>query len=641
MAGFPLLAIGSALTGFMQGYDQEQKLRQQQQMQQLQSQAILKQLHDQQQTAQAQGLAFQSLLSGGIDPNAGAQNLPGLGAPMATPQPPMPGQASVPSPPMPGIGTGPKLNMGLTPQQIAVASPIISRDESNNQNVPQTAYSGVGINPSTMTHTPPSTASGFNQITDTTWRGAAPKAGVDIAQYPTAMSAPRELQDKVRDYLLATRGTADYAPFNPRLARDLSTAGIPVGNAPTAPGTAALNQLVPPQLQQQARMTAVTAANKSPTMIYGGANIQQMAQAIDKANPGADPTVKFLALSQYAKLMQPEDKAALQMMLMQNREQFALALKDMQIRAADDRVRLAADKPQQGQIFQQPDGSFVRVTPQGVQPIQGLQPGATKPGTPSQNKSPLTDAAAERYAKIFQTTGYLPPGIARSSAAIAQIMNKTGDTGTPGEFVANLATRQADTKSLANLTKIADAATSYENTAIRNFDQALRYKSQLSTTDWGPWFNKWIVEGDKALGDPTAPAYVVALLTAANEYAKVMSGGTGAAPSTEGSRREAYEMFSPYLNQGQIEQVIAVAKQEMENRRQELYAGVDDVKARLRGAGTDTKTPVGHTPGSTAPPQAQLPTDLPDPTGLPDGKVAMDQNGKVVARIQGGKWVQP
>lgn len=40
--------------------------------------------------------------------------------------------------------------------------------------------------------------------------------------------------------------------------------------------------------------------------------------------------------------------------------------------------------------------------------------------------------------------------------------------------------------------------------------------------------------------------------------------------------------------------------------------------------------------GSTA-----IPTDLPSPAGHPDGFVARDSSGKVVAKIQNGKWVSP
>ncbi len=71
--------------------------------------------------------------------------------------------------------------------------------------------------------------------------------------------------------------------------------------------------------------------------------------------------------------MAPEEKMQFQMMMLQNRDEMR---REFDLWKAQNIPNTA----QQGQIFQQPDGSFVRVTPQGVAPIPGLQPGAHKPG---------------------------------------------------------------------------------------------------------------------------------------------------------------------------------------------------------------------------------------------------------------------
>ena len=62
---------------------------------------------------------------------------------------------------------------------------IIEYAESEGKNVPNYKY-GPGF-----------TASGYYQITNPTWREWAKAAGIDISQYPTAMSAPREVQRAV------------------------------------------------------------------------------------------------------------------------------------------------------------------------------------------------------------------------------------------------------------------------------------------------------------------------------------------------------------------------------------------------------------------------------------------------------------
>lgn len=54
-------------------------------------------------------------------------------------------------------------------------------------------------------------ASGFYQITNTTWRGIAPQAGIDLSKYPTAISAPRSIQQDAAAALFQNRGFADWS----------------------------------------------------------------------------------------------------------------------------------------------------------------------------------------------------------------------------------------------------------------------------------------------------------------------------------------------------------------------------------------------------------------------------------------------
>lgn len=54
------------------------------------------------------------------------------------------------------------------------------------------------------------TASGHYQITNSTWKDGAKMAGVDTDKYPTAISAPYEVQTKVADALLDKYGTKPW-----------------------------------------------------------------------------------------------------------------------------------------------------------------------------------------------------------------------------------------------------------------------------------------------------------------------------------------------------------------------------------------------------------------------------------------------
>jgi hypothetical protein len=253
--------------------------------------------------------------------------------------------------------------------------------------------------------------------------------------------------------------------------------------------------------------------------------------------------------------------------------------------------------------------------------------GAARLGGAGASGPPVSDQTVEFWANVLNHGGSLPAGLARGASGaqlVQRIMAKVGETGDPGKFLADRATVKADSASLANLKKMTDAAVSFENTAIKNFDVALKLSKNAVPTDWGPWLNKWIETGETQFGNTDVPPYVTAMLTGASEYAKIMSGSTGAQGATVDSRREAAELFSPYLSKGQIERVVAVAKTDMENRKQSLHTQIDEITTEIRNVGSGAPA----TPSASAGGVSALPADLPSPAGHAEGSVAKDDSGK-------------
>jgi hypothetical protein len=229
--------------------------------------------------------------------------------------------------------------------------------------------------------------------------------------------------------------------------------------------------------------------------------------------------------------------------------------------------------------------------------------GAAKVGASSQG-SVISDEAAEFIAdRILAGDPKATTNLGRSKENMTKVENilvkkaKAANIDA-GKLTAAMATVRADSSSLNNLTKMTDAAVSFENTASKNFDLALKLAPKAIPTNWGPWLNRWIENGETALGDKDVPPYVTAMLTGANEYAKIMSGSTGAQGSTVDSRREAAQLFSPYLSKGQIDAVVKVAKQDMANRKSALHDQLDTIKTRISGG-------EGKPEGSTQPSQAK------------------------------------
>jgi len=82
---------------------------------------------------------------------------------------------------------------GLSPE------PTVQVAELKNPDILRALRGSEGANGNPEAKNPNSTAGGLYQYLDSTWQKQAPLAGVDIKQYPTARSAPAEIQHQVAD----------------------------------------------------------------------------------------------------------------------------------------------------------------------------------------------------------------------------------------------------------------------------------------------------------------------------------------------------------------------------------------------------------------------------------------------------------
>jgi hypothetical protein len=88
------------------------------------------------------------------------------------------------------------------------------------------------------------TASGYYQIIDPTWREGAGYAGVDINQYPTAISAPFDVQHRVAQELYQRYGARPWASSEPKLGNLVAT-GQPAPQPTPTPAPASATPLPP------------------------------------------------------------------------------------------------------------------------------------------------------------------------------------------------------------------------------------------------------------------------------------------------------------------------------------------------------------------------------------------------------------
>jgi hypothetical protein len=158
---------------------------------------------------------------------------------------------------------------------------VIAPLESGNRNIHQQV-----VSPSV------SSASGYYQITNSTWRDTAPKAGVDTGKYPTAMSAPRDVQKQVAQELYRQRGAQPWADFNPAVARALNYAGASQrgerpGDIVLPSGDGGAPQLE--ALQALMQLTRPSGGDDENTGTGGGDALTALRTAVGGAAPSLRP----------------------------------------------------------------------------------------------------------------------------------------------------------------------------------------------------------------------------------------------------------------------------------------------------------------------------------------------------------------
>jgi len=391
-------------------------------------------------------------------------------------------------------------------------------------------------------------------------------------------------------------------PFKVALSQEINLRGATMAKAG-----------IPPPAVQGATQAASSALQNIDPSQYGRSSLRAAWDAVNKGSPNADPIAKALAVGMLQKMMAPEDQLAYRMYMQQNQDQLRIALKDMQIAAMGaglterERHDRAMEGIAAGQAGNKPDTPFQPTDAEGkpigppmvlrggaATPIRGLPEGTglTRVGTKPASGN-VSDLQAEWVASYIQTTGSWPVGSGRNQALqnkVEQILAAKGVD--PTKIAQAAGAFQADKSSLAAAQKLADAAGSYEQTALKNLENATKQIHAAAPTNWGPAVNKWIETGETFVGDPTVPASTAAVITLANEYAKVMSGATGAAAPTEGARAEAAQILNPYFSSGQWDAVTErVIKPDMKNRMAALHDQVDIIKSRIGRGGQSTGAP--------------------------------------------------
>ena len=193
-------------------------------------------------------------------------------------------------------------------------------------------------------------------------------------------------------------------------------------------------------------------------------------------------------------------------------------------------------------------------------------------------------------AQQYITTGNLPSGISRSPGMASRVYGRAAELASEMGLSAQAtairgAAFRANQTAFAQLRRQRTAVESFERTARANLELAAQLSERVGGRDGAPVVNRWLLAGRRQIaGDPDVAAFHTALTSALNEYAKVLSGATGAAGITEGAREEAESLLSTANTPQQVRAIMETMRQEMHNRIESFERQEADLRASMGGA---------------------------------------------------------
>lgn len=215
-----------------------------------------------------------------------------------------------------------------------------------------------------------------------------------------------------------------------------------------------------------------------------------------------------------------------------------------------------------------------------------LEPVKGGPYDQSSEAQGLSPEAVDNAAWSYIGTGKLP-SIGRGKEGVAQrttIMNEAARVAkeagvSPAELQTVPGRNKALQASLTNLQKTSDVMEKSEQAFLNNTQTALQISGGLSRAD-SPVINKWVLGGKDALGDPKVRALDAAITTMAVDYARIMSGATGAGGTPISTAEEAKALIKKELSDKSLRAVVAVLEQDIKGQQ----AAVHNQRGKILGA---------------------------------------------------------
>lgn len=209
--------------------------------------------------------------------------------------------------------------------------------------------------------------------------------------------------------------------------------------------------------------------------------------------------------------------------------------------------------------------------------------------------SDLKPDALENATWQYIQHGTLPP-VGRGGQGQAQrtaIMNHAADVAkasdiSPAELATNTGQQKALQGSLNAYQKRSDAMAGQENSFLNNLSYAQKISDTIDRTA-SPAINKWLLTGEEQAGDPDVVKLKAALTPVASDYAKIMSGATGAGGTPVSTMQEALDMIRTDLSKGQFNSVADVLRNDVHNQRVGSLQQLNAIRDNMSRFGNGTQ----------------------------------------------------
>lgn len=144
--------------------------------------------------------------------------------------------------------------------------------------------------------------------------------------------------------------------------------------------------------------------------------------------------------------------------------------------------------------------------------------------------------------------------------------------------------------SLTNIQKQTDVMHKSEMGFQNNLDQALALSDKLDRTG-SPVLNKWLLGGKAALGDPDVAAFDAAINAASVDYARIMSGQTGAGGTPISTAEEAKALLRKELSNNSLHAVADVLYRDIQGQQQAVESQRKIIMGAMQAFGKQEQQP--------------------------------------------------